>query len=72
MLKSRVETNTNNREYSIVLVVFVNIILVPNTCYIILWEFLHKNKSVNVIKCTSINRINLRISKTGKISSNTK
>ena len=34
----RNETNTNNREYSMVLVVFVNIILVSNTCYIILWR----------------------------------
>ena len=34
---SRADTNTNNREYSIILVVFVNITLVSNTRYIILW-----------------------------------
>ena len=36
LLSTKVETNTNIREYSIVLVVLVNTILVPNTRYIIL------------------------------------
>ena len=36
LVSCRAETNSHN--YSIILVIFVNIILVSNTCYIILWR----------------------------------
>ena len=40
----------------------MNIVLVSNTCYIILWEFLHKNKSVKVFKTRAeTNIVNIRI-----------
>ena len=44
LLSTRAETNTNIREYLIILVVLANTILVANTRYIYsIKEFLHKN-----------------------------
>ena len=61
LLSTRAEPNTNIHEYLIVLVVLANTILVANTRYIYsIKEFLHKNSSVKVIKCTSIHSINLK------------
>ena len=36
-VSNKAKTNTNNHEHLIVLVVFMNILLVSNTRYIILW-----------------------------------
>ena len=55
LLSTRAETNTNIREYPIVLVVRINKYnFGSNTRYIYsIKEILHKNSSVKVIKCTS-------------------
>ena len=67
LLSTRAETNTNIREYSIVLVVLANTVLVANTNLVAntryiysIKEFLYKNSSVKVIKCTFIHSINLK------------
>ena len=54
----RAETNTNNHESTQSFWWYV--FFISYTRYIILWGILHK--SIKVVKCISINRINLKIS----------